>query len=38
METRGFDISYDGPQDLKKRLVQDYEGNAKFADLLKEKK
>jgi tripartite-type tricarboxylate transporter receptor subunit TctC len=38
METRGFDISYDGPQDLKKRLVRDYEGNAKFADLLKEKK
>ena len=38
METRGFDISYEGPQGLKKRLVQDYEGNAKFADLLKEKK
>jgi tripartite-type tricarboxylate transporter receptor subunit TctC len=38
METRGFDISYEGPQGLKKRLMQDYEGNAKFGDLLKEKK
>jgi tripartite-type tricarboxylate transporter receptor subunit TctC len=38
MEARGFDITYEGPQDLKKRLVRDYEGNAKFADLLKEKK
>jgi tripartite-type tricarboxylate transporter receptor subunit TctC len=38
MEARGFDISYEGPQGLKKRLMQDYEGNAKFADLLKVKK
>ena len=38
MEARGFDIAYEGPQDLRKRLVRDYEGNAKFADLLKEKK
>ncbi len=38
MDARGFEISYEGPQDLKKRLVRDYERNAKFSDLLKEKK
>jgi tripartite-type tricarboxylate transporter receptor subunit TctC len=38
MEARGFDVVYEGSQDLKKRLVRDYEGNAKFADLLQEKK
>jgi len=35
MEAKGFDISYEGPQDLKKRLMQDFERNAKFVDLLK---
>lgn len=35
MEAKGFEISYEGPQDLKKRLMQDYERNAKFVDLLK---
>jgi len=35
METRGFDISYEGPQDLKKHLMQDYDGNAKLVETLK---
>lgn len=38
LETRGFDISYEGPQDLRRRLVQDYERNARFSEMLKEKK
>lgn len=38
METRGFDISYEGSQDLRKRLFQDYERNAKFSEILKEQK
>lgn len=35
METRGFDISYEGPQDLKKHLMLDYEQNAKLVETLK---
>jgi len=35
MEARGFEVSYEGPQDLKKRLIRDYEDNAKLVDLLK---
>lgn len=36
METKGFIVFYEGPQELKNRLMRDYEINAKFAaDLLK---
>jgi hypothetical protein len=35
MEARGFDLSYEGPQDLTNRLMQDYERNAQFVPLLK---
>ena len=36
METKGFTVFYEGPQELKRRLRRDYEINAKFAaDLLK---
>jgi tripartite-type tricarboxylate transporter receptor subunit TctC len=38
MEGKGFYVSYEGPQDLKRRLMRDYEINAKFVDLLKLKK
>ncbi len=34
METRGFDISYEGPQDLKRHLMLDYERNAKLVEVL----
>lgn len=38
MEGKGFYVSYEGPQELKRRLMRDYEINAKFVDLLKLKK
>jgi len=31
---KGFDISYEGPEDLKKRLFQDYEANGKLVERL----
>lgn len=34
MEARGFEISYEGPEDLKKRLLQDYELNKKIVERL----
>jgi tripartite-type tricarboxylate transporter receptor subunit TctC len=38
MKARGFDVSYEGTGDLKKRLMKDYEQNAKLVDILKLKK
>jgi len=35
MEARGFEVSYEGPQDIKKRLMRDYESNAKLVEILK---
>ncbi len=35
MEGRGFDVSYEGPQDLKNRLLKDYERNAKLVEAVK---
>ena len=35
MKTSGFDVAYEGPGDLKKRLLRDYEQNAKLVELLK---
>ena len=35
MKPRGFDVSYEGPEDLKRRLNKDYEQNAKLVDMLK---
>ncbi len=34
MVGKGFDISYEGPEDLKKRLLQDYELNGKLVERL----
>jgi len=34
MEARGFEVSYEGPQELKNRLLRDYEINAKLVELL----
>jgi tripartite-type tricarboxylate transporter receptor subunit TctC len=34
MEGKGFDISYEGPEDLKKRLLQDYEINGRLVERL----
>ena len=38
MKARGFDIAYEGTEDIKKRLMKDYEQNAKLVDILKLKK
>jgi tripartite-type tricarboxylate transporter receptor subunit TctC len=35
MKARGFDVSYEGSEDLKRRLKKDYEQNAKLVDMLK---
>ena len=35
MKARGFDVSYEGSEDLGRRLKKDYEQNAKLVDLLK---
>ncbi len=35
MKARGFDVSYEGSEDIKRRLKKDYEQNAKLADMLK---
>jgi len=37
MEAKGFDISYEGPGDLKARLKKDYEQNAKLVEIVKMK-
>ena len=34
MATQGWQIDYEGPQDLAKRLLKDYEMNTKLVDLL----
>jgi tripartite-type tricarboxylate transporter receptor subunit TctC len=34
MATQGWQIDYEGPQDLMKRLMKDYEMNTKLVDLL----
>lgn len=34
MESQGFQISYEGPEDIKKRLMHDYQQNAKLVELL----
>jgi tripartite-type tricarboxylate transporter receptor subunit TctC len=34
MAARGFDISYEGPQELRKRLMKDYEQNSKLVEVL----
>ncbi len=38
MKARGFDISYEDSENLKKRLMKDYEQNAKLVEILKLKK
>jgi len=38
MKTGGFDIFYEGPQDLKKRLIKDFETNRKLVDIFREGK
>jgi len=35
MKARGFDVSYEGTEDIKKRLMRDYEQNAKLVEILK---
>lgn len=34
METNAYTVAYEGPQDLKNRLIRDYEQNAKLVDLF----
>jgi tripartite-type tricarboxylate transporter receptor subunit TctC len=34
METNAYTIAYEGPQDLKKRLLREYDQNAKLVDLF----
>jgi tripartite-type tricarboxylate transporter receptor subunit TctC len=38
MQAKGFEISYEGPQELKNRLRKDFEVNAKLVELLNLKK
>jgi tripartite-type tricarboxylate transporter receptor subunit TctC len=38
MKARGFDIAYEGTEEIKKRLMKDYQDNAKLVDILKLKK
>lgn len=35
MKARGFDVAYEGTGDIKKRLLRDYEQNAKLVDILR---